>query len=271
SMRLVFHMFILCLLLPHGGRADVKCPGGDSPPTPVLKANLNQLTSALENLVDLKGRKIWETTEESKEALRAIFDQEKTKLEQFYQLLFLLQKDIPENYLPVVVLPPRITDVLLESKVFTKSDFPRSITAVHLRKGAYNPVWEVHFSKTEVRFPLNNGKGFATWDQGMCQTVKELVFYPGFSFKIRRARNSKNLVVDGFDKVELYGTFGSRGLFKIDLNYVDLEKVEFIRGTDQGKVTAKVAKREFLENPHSALFKFIGSLIPNTARQRIDW
>jgi hypothetical protein len=47
--------------------------------------------------------------------------------------------------------------------------------------------------------------------------------------------------------------------------------VEFIKGTDQGKVKAKVSQREFKENKHSGLFKFVGSLIPNTSKQRIDW
>lgn len=101
--------------------------------------------------------------------------------------------------------------------------------------------------------------------------LKELVFYPGFSFRIRTARNSKNLVVDDFNKVEIYGQFGTRKIFSIDLSYVDLEKVEFIRGTDQGKVRARVAQREFQENKHSKLFKFIGTMIPNTSKQRIDW
>ncbi len=133
------------------------------------------------------------------------------------------------------------------------------------------PLWKVSFDQSEVRFPINQGQGFSTWDQGMCQTVKELVFYPGFSFNLRKARNSDNLIVDNFDKVEMFGSFGTRKIVSIDLKYVDLEKVEFIKGTDEGRVKARVARREFRENPHSKLFKFIGTMIPNTSRQRIDW
>ena len=72
-------------------------------------------------------------------------------------------------------------------------------------------------------------------------------------------------------KVQLFGQFGTRRIFNIDLQYVDLEKVEFVKGTDEGKVTCRVARREFKENKHYALFQFIGTLIPNNSRQRIDW
>lgn len=265
--------FIVFLFFTTSGWGDEKCPGGDSPPTPALKADLSQLLSSLEKLKNTRGRKVWQTTDVSRQALHEIFESvpTKTKLEQFYQLLFLLQQMVPEERLPATVHPPGITAVLLAAKVFKTPAFPKSITEVKVEPSDSGPVWKVEFSNSEVRFPLNDGNGFATWDQGMCQTAKELVFYPGFSFQIRKARVSKNLIVDDFDKVEIFGTFGSHGLFKIDLSYVDLQKVEFIRGTDKGKVTAKVAKREFRTNRHSAIFKFIGSLIPNTAKQRIDW
>ena len=52
---------------------------------------------------------------------------------------------------------------------------------------------------------------------------------------------------------------------------IKMEKVEFIEGTDQGRVKSRVSRREFEENKHSSLFKFIGTLIPNTSQQRIDW
>lgn len=252
-----------------------QCPGADDPPPPILKADLPKLTSLLEQLKDSKGRVFWKTTVETKDSLQEIFESvpAKTKLEQFFQLLYLLQQSIGEKALPVVVHPPGITEVLLAAKVFTEPSFPQMITAVELERDDPNrpPLYRVQFSESEVRFPINQGQGFATWDQGMCQIVKELIFYPGFSFRIRKARNSKNLIVDNFNRVEIYGQFGTRKIVSIDLNYIDLEKVEFIRGTDQGKVKARVARREFKENKHSKLFKFIGSLIPNTARQRIDW
>jgi len=254
---------------------DSRCPGADDPPPPILKADLPKLTSLLEQLKDSKGRIFWKTTIETQESLQEIFESvpAKTKLEQFFQLLYLLQEAIGNDALPMVVHPPGITEALLAAKVFTDPSFPQRITAVELKRGDANrpPLYRVQFSESEVRFPINQGQGFASWDQGMCQIAKELVFYPDFSFRVRKARNSKNLVVDDFNGVEIYGQFGTRKIVSIDLNYIDLEKVEFIRGTDQGKVKARVARREFRENKHSKLFKFIGSLIPNTARQRIDW
>lgn len=252
-----------------------QCPGGDTPAPPILDADLPKLLSLLENLKDTQGRNVWKTTPELTADLKDVFQStpRKTKLEQFFQLLYLIQKQADGRALPLTVQPPAITELLLAAKVFTDPTFPKQITSVELKYEGSNrpPLYRVQFASAEARFPLNQGQGFATWDQGMCQIAKELVFYPGFSFRLRTARNSKNLVVDGFDKVEIFGQFGTRKIFSIDLSYVDLEKVEFIAGTDQGKVKARVADREFETNQHSKLFKFIGTMIPNTSRQRIDW
>ncbi len=252
-----------------------KCPDAVMPPPPILDVDLDQLKASLASLRDTKGREIWKNTPETDQALEFIFKSSprKTKLEQFFQLLYVIQKNLDDSMTPLVVQPPKITDVLLTAKVFTDPAFPKRITSVELKRtdSSRPPLYKVQFSENEVRFPINEGRGFSSWDQGMCQIAKELVFYPGFSFRIRNARNSKNLVVDDFDKVEIFGQFGTRKIFNIDLSYVDLEKVEFIAGTDQGKVKARVAKREFETNKHSALFKFIGSMIPNTSKQRIDW
>lgn len=271
----VFLLLLTCFVVsPSVILADDRCPGADSPPPPVLKADLPKISAALDSLQKILDLAVWEDSDDTRQSLRNIFDTipQKTKLEQFFQLLFLLQKKIPSQRLPLTVNPPGITDVLLAAKVFTTPNFPKKITSVTLTKNrAGKTVWLVSFTDSEVRFPINKGAGFSAWDQGMCQVAKELVFYPGFSFSIRKARNSANLIVENFDKVEIFGTFGSRGLVTIDLSYVDLEKVEFIQETDEGRVTARVAKREFRENRHSAVFRFVGTLIPNTSRQRIDW
>ena len=268
--------FVLLCFLPGFLQADVtQCPGLDAPPPPALNVDLHQLSSTLENLSDTKGRKIWKTTVNTQTELIKIFESvpAKTKLEQFFQLLHLLQKQIPADELPMVVKPPIITDILLTARVFTDPSFPKKITLVELLPGksGQSPLYRVQFDGNEVHFPLNQGQGFASWDQGMCQIAKELIFYPGFSLRLRKAKYSNNLIVYNFDKVQIYGQFGTRKFVSIDLNYVDLERVEFINGTDQGKVKARVATREFKENKHSALFRFIGSMIPNTSKQRIDW
>lgn len=253
----------------------LECPEANAPPPPILDVDLPKVTSLLEALKDTQGRSIWKTTPELQSELKNIFEStpRKTKLEQFFQLLYVIQKQADDSLLPLTVQPPAITDLLLAAKVFTDHAFPKKITGVELKRGGSSGAhyYKVEFSDKEVRFPINQGKGFQTWDQGMCQIAKELVFYPGFSFRIRTARNSKNLIVEQFDKVEIFGQFGTRKIFTIDLSYVDLEKVEFIDGTDQGKVKARVAEREFQTNQHSKLFKFIGTMIPNTSKQRIDW
>jgi len=272
---LVFVFISQFLFLSSAFSDDARCPGADAPAPVILKVDMPELIKTLEQLRDVEGRALWKTNEENKAALKVIFESTpaKTKLEQFFQLLFLLQKNIPSSEMPVVVHPPSINQVLLTAKVFTDPSFPQKITEVELKQTdpIKGPFYTVHFSNKEVRFPVNNGKGFANWEQGMCQIAKELVFYDGFSFRVRQSRVGRNLVVDNFNGVEIFGQFGSRGMFTIDLNYVDLERVEFIAGTDQGKVKARVAEREFKENKHSGFFKFIGSLIPNTSTQRIDW
>lgn len=270
-----FSFFVLALVLVPltslGAKQDF-CPGVDDPPPPVLNPNVPRLVTSLESLRDTEGRVVWKTSESNLSDLRRIFESKpaKTKLEQFFQLLFLIQKQ--GKNIPIVVRPPGITDVLLQARVFTNPSFPAKITSVTLKKNGNGILtYRVEFGDAEIRFPINQGRGFVTWEQGMCQKAKELVFYTGFSFQVRKARNSRNLVVDHFDKVQLFGEFGTRKIFSIDLNYVDLEKVEFIEGTDQGKVKSRVADREFLENKHSRLFRFVGTLIPSTSQQRIDW
>ncbi|MBI1909290.1 MAG: hypothetical protein HYS22_03890 [Deltaproteobacteria bacterium] len=254
---------------------DPRCPGSGDPAPPILKADLPRLSRELEGLRDQQGRSFWQTTPDRALALLEIVDAQppKTKLEQFFQLMFLIQKQATDK-LPLEVTPPGITEVLLAARVFSDPAFPKEIVKATLAMTDRQrpPVYRVYFEKPEVRFPLNEGKGFSIWQQGKCQVAKELVFQNGFSFRLRRARHRDNLVVYDFDKVQLYGDFGARRkFFSVDLSYVDLEKVEFVRGTDEGKVTVRVSKREFDERKHSALFRFLGTLIPDTSRQRIDW
>ncbi len=269
---LVLACMIFCAV-PNVEAADPRCPGSDDPPPLVAKPDMPRLEATLETLRDAENRLVWTKNGENLDDLRKIFESvpQKTKLEQFYQLLYHLQRQFPGK--SFTIRPPFITELLLQAKVFPDPKFPSHITQVSMTKDSATgtPRYRVDFDQPEVRFAINKGKGFSTWEQGMCQVAKELVFYPGFSFTVRKARNSRNLVVDAFDKVEIYGQFGTRKVFDIDLSYVDLEKVEFIEGTDQGRVKSRVARREFQENKHSGLFKFVGSLIPNTSQQRIDW
>lgn len=256
--------------------ADPRCPGSGDPAPPTLEADMPKLVGHLESLRDHEGTFFWKTTPKTQKGLEEIFESKptKTKLEQFFQLLYLIQQNVPSGKRSLEVAPPGITEVLLAAKVFRDDRLPRRIvkTTLTVTDSRRPPLYKVFFDRPEIRFPLNQGKGFSIWQQGKCQLARELVFYNGFSFRLRKARHRNNLIVTDFDKAQLYGDFGARRKFiSIDLTYVDLVNVEFIQGTDEGKVTVRVAKREFEENEHSAFFRFIGTLIPDTSRQRIDW
>lgn len=244
-----------------GGTGEGKCPLADLPPPLNRPADLPALIAALQSLkVDPRDGDLY-----------SIFfaTPQKTKLEQFYQLLYFIQLQARPEQLPITVAPPGVTEVLIAARVFTDPSFPNRIRKVVLAKEGGDLRYTVHFDAEEVRFPMNQGRGFAVWEHGKCQWARELVFQNGFSFRLKKS--GRNLVVFDFKKVEVFGDFGSRGLIHLDLNYAALERVEFIDGTDQGKVKTRVAEREFKTNPHSFLFRFVGRLIPDTSRERIDW
>ncbi|MDO8643346.1 MAG: hypothetical protein Q7S00_00040 [bacterium] len=270
-------LFLTCSLFffSAGVGAAERCPGEFDPPPPNRPADIPRVVYTLGQLENQKGEKFWTTTPIVAKQFLGLFEAKplKTKLEQFFGLLYIIQENLSRDQIPLEVTPPRIQEVLLAAKVFPNDHFPKKIKKVSLSvpDSRKRPVFQVFFEATEVRFVLNEGRGFAVWDTGKCQVAKELVFYNGFSFRLKKGGRSGDLIVYDFDKVQLYGDFGSRRLVNIDLNYVDLEQVRFIDGTDEGKVTVRVAKREFEENEHSSLFRYIGTLIPNTSRQRIDW
>ncbi|MBI2499956.1 MAG: hypothetical protein HYW02_00450 [Deltaproteobacteria bacterium] len=243
---------------PEGRGPDKQCPLAQLPPPSNRRADFIELLRGLKKL-DVSTRD---------EELYMIFHNEppRTKLEQFFRLLYYIQKDRAEQ-IPLEVTPPGITEILLAAKVFTDPSFPNRIQKVELDR---ERRFTVFFDAPEVRFPLNSGVGFAVYEHGKCQWARELIFYNGFGFRLREKK--RNLIAEDFGKVQLFGDFGARhGPIKIDLSYVDLERVEFIDGTDQGIVKSRVADREFKSNPHSFLFRWIGPLIPDSSRQRIDW
>jgi hypothetical protein len=193
----------------------------------------------------------------------------KTKMEQFFRLLYYIQKG-KSGEMPLTVTRPKITTLLLAAKVFKNRAFPDQISSVGLSMGPNDrPRFIVRFDQTEVRFPLNDGIGFAVWDHGKCQLALELVLYDRFGFELNES--GKNLVVRNFEGVDLFGDFGARGLIDLDLNYAELERVEFLHGTDKGRVNSRVSEREMTTNPHSLLFRLVGRLIPDSSVQRIDW
>ena len=57
----------------------------------------------------------------------------------------------------------------------------------------------------------------------------------------------------------------------VDINYIEFRKVEFYKGTQDGKVTAYVSKKEFKENDHNPLLRIITRFVPDKSVQPIDW
>jgi hypothetical protein len=194
----------------------------------------------------------------------------KSKLEQFYTLLFYISQNALHPDDRIIFDVPKALNLLLSSKVFSDPEFPRQIARIHLdRKNRARPRYQVVFDRPDVRLPLNKGAGFGVFREGMCQHAKALVFYGSFSFSL--AMKNQSLEVYDFDNVDLWGTFGSRGMVDVDINYVAVKSVEFLKGNALGLVKAKVSRREFEVNQHSFLLELITKYVTDKSVQAIDW
>jgi hypothetical protein len=194
----------------------------------------------------------------------------KSKLEQFYTMLFYISQHSSHSGDEITLDVPKALNLLLSSKVFSNPEFPRQIVQIHLnRRDRARPRYQVVFDKPDVRLPLNNGTGFAVVREGMCQHAKALVFYGSFSFTL--AMKNQGLAVEDFDNLDLWGTFGSRGIVDFDINYVSVKSVEFLKGNALGLVRAKVSRREFDVNRHSFLLELVTRFVTDKSVQPIDW
>ena len=151
-------------------------------------------------------------------------------------------------------------EILVEAGVTPDEKFPKLIEKIKLKKSSLTPYWELTFSEPEVRFPLNQGSGFRTFHHGLCQEAKALLFSSPFSFYIKRLKNG-NTKAYKFDNVDIEGVFGTRGIIDIDLNYVSLVSLVFIRNSALGLVEGRVAEKEFVVNKHSWILKTINPLL----------
>jgi len=204
--------------------------------------------------------------------MAALFDVSaaKSKLEQFYTMLYYISQDASVPGEEITFNLSTAQTLLLSSKVFSDPEFPRQITRIHLtRTDRARPRYRVEFEKPEVWLPLNRGLGFGVFREGMCQHAKALVFYGSFSFSL--VMKDKRLEVYDFDNVDLWGTFGVRGIVDLDLNYVSVRSVDFLSGNAKGLVRAKVSRKEFEVNQHSFLLKLITLFVTDQSLQAIDW
>ena len=84
-------------------------------------------------------------------------------------------------------------------------------------------------------------------------------------------KSNGNLLAQYFKGVDLFGDFGNRGIIDVDIEYVEFRKVEFYKGTFNGKVTAYVSEEEFKQNDHHMLLRLITRFVPDNTVQPIDW
>lgn len=253
---------------PPPPECNIKPTQAVTSPAPV---DIDQLIQDLNALTIQDGKKMVDAAK-LHPVLQEIFDVKhpNSKLQQFYRLLYVIAKnslvDIGMGVEFNVVSARRI---LVTAQVFPDPAFPSHITAIRLVSTEGVPEYAVTFTDA-VRFPLNQSKGFRSWDDGYCQHAKELVFAKQFTFKTREVRDG-NLKVYKFQGVDLFGDFGTRGAVDVDLKYVRLAEVEFIKNSNLGKVKAYISKKEFETSAHSSLLKLVSQIIPNTSLQAIDW
>lgn len=238
-------------------------------PAPVA---MEQLISDLNTLTTKEGKKMLDAAK-LRPDLQLIFDvsHANSKLQQFYRLLYVIAKNsLADIGMGVDFDVMSVRKILVTARVFGDPAFPSRITAIHLDSTGDIPAYTVSFADATERFPLNQGAGFRSWDDGYCQHAKELVFAQRFSFKMKEVRDG-NLKVYKFNGVDLFGNFGTRGAVDVDLKYVRLSEVEFIKNSNLGRVTAYISKKEFEESKHNALLRLVSQILPNTSLQAIDW
>lgn len=234
--------------------------------------NMDQLIQDLNALTTQSGQKMVDA-EKLRGTLQKVFDtvHPSSKLQQFYRLLYVIAKNsLVDIGMTTDFNLATARRILVTARVFPDPIFPAHISRIQVVTTEGIPKYTVSFSDFTERFPLNQGEGFRSWDDGYCQHAKELVFAQQFTFKMKELKNG-NLKVYGFQGVDLYGSFGTRGAVDVDLNFVRLAEVEFIKASNLGRVRAFISKKEFEKNQHNAVLKWISQVLPNTSLQAIDW
>jgi hypothetical protein len=242
-------------------------------PAPV---HIAQVLQDIQGMHDRQGRPLFNKVKaELEKEIRPLFEVDPSKiskLEQFYSLLFYLAKYKDLGDSKVVLNTQEARKLLLSSRVFSTPDFPNHLLEVDL---FWQPhfgfaTYAVKFDTPELDLALNKGEGFKSFKEGMCQIAKKLIFDPTFEFRASLTSNG-HVFVDNFKGVDLYGQFGSRGIVKVDINYVSLKSIEFLKGSPFGIVKAKVSDREFQRNNHTWVLRMVSKMVTDKSTQPIDW
>jgi len=279
-MQFTLFNFLLVLSLSAQAQTEIgidECKKmSDVAQTRPAKANINKIKADLQALKDIKGRQVLtEISKNFENDLRSLFERDPatvSKLEQFYGLLYLIGRYKSIEDRRVDFNPDDVRKLLFSSQVFSQPDVPKAIKSVTLfwAKAFKKATYAVSFSEKELRLPLNEGRGFATFKEGLCQIAQALIFYGGFEFDVEQTSKS-NFYVSKFKDVDLYGVFGSRGVADVDINFVSIKSVEFLKGSPMGIVRAKVSRKEFEVNSHSVLLKLVTNFVTDKSTQPIDW
>ena len=235
--------------------------------------SVDQVLNDVYALVDSENKKLFDQkNEEMDRNLIALFDTSilRSKLEQFYTMLYYISRYATIEKDKLNIDRDLTIKLLISSRVFTDREFPKNISNVFLsRKNRNKPLYKVSFSNDRVELGLNYGDGYGISKVGMEQEAQALVFYGGFSFKLRT--RGENVEAYDFDGVDLYGNFGSRGFVDVDINYVAVKSVEFHKASEMALVKAKVSRKEFEINKHTWLLGLVTRFVTDKSLQPLDW
>lgn len=247
------------------------CP--ETPINPLAPVDVTDLTKKIYELTSSDQKKIFNSSTEFEKNIQDVFDLNKikTKMEQFYTILWVISQEIAKlNLERISFTRDSVQEVLLASKVFTDSSIPSQIQKIDFDVSKKDlPKLAITYNKKGVEVPLNQGKGFYLFQNGKCQHAKHLIFEQTFTFEMKR--NLGNLMVTNLEGVDLFGDFGNRGIIDVDIEYVTFHSVEFLSGTQNGRVTAYVSREEFIKNKHNPLLELVTKLVPDRSVQPIDW
>lgn len=267
-----FFLLIFLLIGTVFGANKPACPGTETTTTPT-PVDMTTLKSAVDKLSSPNQKYLFTPTPDFQKSIESTFDLAtiKTKMEQFYTLLWILgQKLNHQNIKATSLTKDSVQEVLLASKVFSDPSIPTQIRTIEFDVTNPNkPKYTITFARKGVEIPLNQGHGFFLFRNGKCQHAQSLIFDETFSFEIKK--NLGNLMVSNFKGVDLFGDFGNRGIIDVDIQYVSLKSVEFFTGTINGRVTAFVSREEFSKNKHNPLLELVTKIIPDRSVQPIDW
>ena len=235
--------------------------------------SVDQVLNDVYALVDSEKVKLFDQrNEEMDKELITLFDTSilRSKLEQFYTMLYHISRYATIEKDEFTIDRDLTIKLLISSRVFTDREFPKNISSVFMSR--YNrdkPFYKVSFSSDRVELGLNYGDGYGILKVGMEQEAQALVFYGGFSFRLRTS--GENVEAYDFDGVDLYGNFGSRGIINVDINYVAVKSVEFHKASEMALVKAKVSRKEFEINKHTWLLGLVTRFVTDKSLQPLDW